>query len=151
MAWALTGLASLLLQPGFFAVFSSRVLSGFDVPNYQIFLERALPFLLGGLWLGWSLRGNHPWAVAPVLGLMALYRLFVVTHIIDMSGSVWGTYYNYESRILMPLISALVGAWLGVLIAGARSRQELLRPAVLIVGLIILHIIANQIIMRFAF
>jgi|GEM_PF-6881554 len=151
LAWALTGLASLLLQPGFFTIFSSSVLSGFEVPNYQIFLERTLPYFLGGLWLGWSLRENHLWAMATGLGLMALYRLIVVNHLIDLSGGGWFASHNFEPRIIMPLIGALLGAWLGVILAGARSRRELLRPAVVIVGLIILHIIANQIILRFAF
>jgi hypothetical protein len=90
-----------------------------------------LPYLAGGVWLGWTLR-RRPWVAAATMGAMAAFAS-VRGHVAFAAEQPAHILLLHASRILTRAVVGATGWWLGTVLAGARSRRELLRPAVVIV------------------
>ncbi len=133
-AWAWTGtflLTGALFWASFAAGYPIGFYSEWSLTDIILKCRDGIPYVVGGAWMGWALRGR-PWVGAVVVGAVAAFRA-VSGHIVYAVPDQLTAILQYTSLILTRTVVAGVGAWLGALLSGLRSRRELLGAAIAVV------------------
>ncbi len=100
---------------------------------------QVLPFFLGGIWLGWSLRSPASWAGGVVLGTLPV--ILGAAQITTSSELDVLPRMAPDWILMYAPLSAAIGVWTGTALSHARSFRALLWSGLALAGITLLHIL----------
>ncbi len=128
LGWVCVAFVAYLVQQIWSSRYYNTSYSEWSMADLALKAPRVLPYILGGAWMRWAMRGGRLWTGAVVVGAAAAIQAFRGSVVIGTAGFL-SAVLLYGSWCLQPIVWAAAGAWVTGLVLGLGPQRELVKQA----------------------